>query len=104
MTRPSTKATSTAGRAKPQAACPGSAHTAAAARAVTRKEMPVLVTTSSIVRYRVVVAAYGDGAEKGAHWAGAPYCGWGCAPQPAYCWPLPAAPKPRLKAGLLLGI
>jgi hypothetical protein len=41
---------------------PGSAHTPAAVRTVTRKVTPVLVTTSSIVMYCVLVAAYGDGA------------------------------------------
>ena len=38
-----------AGIARPQAACPGIAQTAAAARTVTTKVSPVLVTTSSIV-------------------------------------------------------
>ena len=69
--------------------------------------MPVLVTTSSIVMYRVVVAAYGYGAAYGSYWVGAPYwpgapyCGWG---HPGAVWPLTERAKPRPKAGLLLGI
>jgi hypothetical protein len=49
ITSPSTKATSTAGSARPQPVWPGIAQTSAAARTVTRNETPVLVTTSSIV-------------------------------------------------------
>src|SRR3978361_2393093 len=73
MTRPRTKPTRTAGIGKPQPVVPGSAHTAAAARTVTRNEMPVLVTTSSIVMYLTALRAYGDGAEYGSVWVGAPY-------------------------------
>src|SRR4051812_21192416 len=73
------------------------------------KVRPVLVTTSSIVMYRVVVAAYGDGAAYGSYWVGAPDWpgapyGWAGVAHGAGCWrPFPSGPN-RLKAGLLLGI
>src|SRR3954462_5672942 len=97
-----------AGMARPQPVVPGSAQTPAAASTVTMNVMPVLVTTSSIVMYRVVVAAYGDGAAYGSAWVGAPYWpgapyGWAGVAQGMACWPFPE-PLKRLKAGLLLGI
>ena len=77
ITRPRIRPTNTAGRARPQPVVPGRAQTPAAASTVTMKVRPVLVTTSSIVMYRVVVAAYGDGAAYGSYWVGAPYgCAW----------------------------
>src|SRR4051812_14195467 len=98
-----------AGMARPQPVVPGSAQTPAAASTVTMKVTPVFVTTSSIVMYRVVVAAYGDGAAYGSYWVGAPYWpgapyGWAGVAHGAGCWrPFPSGPN-RLKAGLLLGI
>src|SRR3954451_3119571 len=70
--RPRPRPTKTAGIANPQPLIPGRAQMPAAARTVTRNEMPVLVTTSSIVMYLTVDRAYGDGAAYGSAWAGGP--------------------------------
>src|ERR1700712_4873797 len=105
---PRTNATSSAGIASPQPVVPGSAQTRAAAATVTRNEMPVLVTTSSIVMYLTSLRAYGDGAvygeAYGSVWGGGPWAAGAPPPQPGVPWPFTARAKPRPKAGLLLGI